>query len=295
MSTVLGSTNVGNPDGSGVANAGQQSGSGNGGQANGGSGANGNANTNSVSNASWRDGLPDDLKTNATLSNIADVSSLAKSYVHAQSLIGKKGVIVPNDKSSDDDWKSFYKQLGQPELDKYELAPEKDVKVDETIFSKFKEVAHSSGLLPKQAKGILDWYTKLETEMKSAGEVGMKAQQAKDFDGLKSEWGQAYDKNVRLAQLAVKEVGGDTFSQYLDKTGLGNNVELIKVLSKVGSMLGEDKIRGEGANGFSGQTPKEIRLEIAKLMDNPAYYDGSHKSHKLVVDQVADLYKKLSS
>ena len=39
--------------------------------------------------ASWRDSLPEELKTNASLEKFSDVSTLAKSYINAESMIGK--------------------------------------------------------------------------------------------------------------------------------------------------------------------------------------------------------------
>ena len=71
-----------------------------------------NVDTKGIETKTWRDSLPDDLKNNATLANFDNVENLAKSYVHAQSVIGKKGVIKPGEKASDEEWGNFYKELG---------------------------------------------------------------------------------------------------------------------------------------------------------------------------------------
>src|ERR1043166_4213884 len=76
---------AGNTGGTGGSGTGAAGGSGGGGQ------------------VSWRDSLPDDIKGNATLANVQSVQDLAKGYIHAQGLIGKKGIIPPGDKASDEE------------------------------------------------------------------------------------------------------------------------------------------------------------------------------------------------
>jgi hypothetical protein len=242
---------------------------------------------------SWRDSLPEDLKGNASLSKFSDVANLAKAYVHAESSIGKKGVIVPGEKSTDEDWENFYNQIGRPEKDKYSFDLPKDKKLNDETIGKFKEVAFKSGILPKQAKALVDWFSEHEentlknvaTERENAHKLGI--------DNLKKEWGQGYDKEIGSARVFMKEVGGDEFKQYLESTGLGNDPVMIKFLAKAGKLLGEDKIRGEAGDNRMGMTPDEIQKEIANLSTNPEYTDASHPKHKLTVEKVAQLYQKL--
>ena len=63
----------------------------------------------------WLDSIEESLKTEPSLSDIKDVNSLAKSYVHAQKMIGADKIVMPNDKSTDDEWNDFYEKLGRPE------------------------------------------------------------------------------------------------------------------------------------------------------------------------------------
>ncbi len=241
---------------------------------------------------SWRDALPPELRDNPALATFTDVPNLAKSYVHAQTMIGKKGVIVPTDKSSDEDWDSFYKAIGRPEKDKYEIEVPKDKNVNPEIIGAFKEIAHKAGILPKQAKAVVEWFTGFEENIIAGRRVEQENQTKAGLDALKKEWGQGYDKEVATARLAVKEVGGEDFAKFLDESGLGNQPAIIKAMAKFGKLLGEDKLRG-AVEGRMGKTPAEIQTEINDLTSDPSYADPTHGKHKATVEKVSALYKQL--
>ena len=72
--------------------------------------------------ASWRDSLPDDIKDNASLSKFSDVSTLAKSYINAEQMIGKDKFVVPSQSASEEEWAEVYAKLGRPEAaDQYQI------------------------------------------------------------------------------------------------------------------------------------------------------------------------------
>lgn len=246
------------------------------------------------SQTSWFDTLPSDLKENQTLKQFKDVGSLAKSYLHANSLIGKKGIIPPGEKATEEEMNQFYTSLGRPSFDKYEVKAPEGAEVNKAAVDWFKENAYKLGLLPKQAQGLLEQYLQFESSQIGEKVKNVEIEQKNQLDGLKKEWGQGFNKQVAMARLAVKELGGEEFTSYLETTGLGNDVSVIKFMANVGKLLGEDKLRGEDLGQF-GKTPKEIQAEIAKIRENPQspYYDKSHPGHNSVVAQMEDLYKQL--
>lgn len=272
-------------------------GSGGGGNAGAGGGA-GNAGANSGGgggqSASWRDSLPEDIRANPALAQIHDIPSLAKSFVHAQSVIGKKGVFPPGEKATDEEWTQFFKSIGQPELEKFEIALPKDKQTNPELVTKFKALAHKNGLLPKQAQALMDWYVNEETGAADARTKASKLENDAQLETLKKDWGEGYDKQVALARLAVNELGGEVFQQYLTKSGLADNAQLARFMAKVGKLLGEDKIRGDGG-GKLGQTREEIQGEINKVMGDPKhpYFDASHAGHKQALSHMEGLYRKL--
>ena len=54
----------------------------------------------------WKDSLPEELKAEKALESIQDIPGLAKSYIHAQKMIGSDKIPVPNKFATDEDWPS---------------------------------------------------------------------------------------------------------------------------------------------------------------------------------------------
>ena len=65
-------------------------------------------------NVDWKANLSDELKADKSLENIKDIESLAKSFVHAQKLVGADKIPVPNKFATEKDWDAVYEKLGRP-------------------------------------------------------------------------------------------------------------------------------------------------------------------------------------
>jgi hypothetical protein len=241
-------------------------------------------------NQSWRDSLPDDIKSDPSLQVFNDVPSLAKSYLSTKAHVGKKGVIVPTDKSSDEEWSAFFKSAGQPELDKYEIKAPQGVNANPEAVAKFKEIFHKAGLLPRQAQAVLDAYLPYAQETANSRAEALKAQRQEGLANLKKEWGQGWDKQIGYAKLFMREHGGDGAMEWQSNTDIGNDAMFLKLMAKAGSLMGEDKLRGDGG-ATTGKTPAEIQSRIDSLMQDPKYLAGD----KLKVAEVAELFQQLNS
>lgn len=247
--------------------------------------------------ASWRDTLPEDIRANPAISSFQDIPSLTKAFIETKSMVGKKGVVLPGEKATDEEWGNFYKSLGVPEADKYELAPPQGVELDAGFVSAFKETALKAGLLPRQASAMLAKYSEFQKQGETAELKEIETIAKEQMEGLKKEWGDGYDKEIRTAQVAVKELGGEDFVKYLDESGLGNDVQVIKFMSKVGKLLGEDKLREGGAISTDAQTRTEIQGQLDDLRANGntnGLYDRGHPMHAVTLGRMESLYKKLT-
>ena len=60
--------------------------------------------TTAVQETSWKDSLPEEIRGHKSLETIKDVGSLAKGFVHAESMIGSDKIAVPGKWATDDDW-----------------------------------------------------------------------------------------------------------------------------------------------------------------------------------------------
>ena len=242
----------------------------------------------------WRLALPPELQEDASLRTINDISTLAKSYVHAQKLIGADKIPVPSKHATEDDWKKVYTKLGLPEkLEEYQVEFKESATLDKKFIEDFKKAAHTAGVLPKQAQALANWYQEINANAEKEALKLLESRRTEEVEGLKKEWGAAFDKNVTAARKVLGKFADNDMLEYLDKTGLGNDVRLVKLLSKIGETFKEDSVAG-GNEGMPGvMTPAQAKQEIGKIMgdSNHPYFIASHPNHKAAVQEMARLFE----
>lgn len=240
---------------------------------------------------SWKDSLPDDLKTEKALESIQDIPGLAKSYIHAQKMIGTDKIPVPNKYATDEDWQVVYDKLGRPKTaDEYKFELKENSNIDENALKGFKEAAHKNGLLPKQAEAIMNFYNDMTQnyidDLNSKSEQGrMNAEQS-----LKKEWGPAFDNKIKHASTIANKYLSQDFAHLTlsDGTKIGDHPDFIKAFANIANDLGEDKLIS--AQGPQYMTPAEIDKQIASLQQpGSAYWNKNHPGHSLAVQEVQDL------
>ena len=245
-------------------------------------------------NTDWKAGLSDELRADKSLENIKDISSLAKSYIHAQKLVGADKIPVPNKHATEDDWNAVYSKLGRPETaDGYKFNLPEDQKVDEDGLKVFADHAHKLGLLPNQAEGMVKFYNQMRAEELAAADSTATAGRQKAMDELQTEWGQTYNQKITAANNVVREVFPKGFmSMNLeDGTKLGDHPAVIRAFAALADKMGEDKI--VQADGPNYLTPKQIDKEIATLQQpGSAYWDKNHPNHAMAVDEVKALFEQ---
>ena len=245
-------------------------------------------------NTDWKASLSDELRADKSLENIKDVSSLAKSYIHAQKLVGADKIPVPNKHATEDDWNAVYKRLGRPETpDGYKFNLPEDQKVDENGLKVFADHAHKLGLLPNQAEGLVKFYNEMQSNQLQEADSTALAGRQKAMDELQSEWGAAYKQKVDQANNVVASVFPQGFmsTNLADGTKLGDHPAVIKAFADLASKMGEDKI--PQAEGPTYLTPKQIDKEIATLQaPGSAYWDKNHPNHGIAVEEVQALFEQ---
>lgn len=218
----------------------------------------------------WKEQLPEDVRGDASLKDIADVPGLAKSYIHAQGMVGADKVVIPKDGASDEEVAAFYTKLGRPETaDKYELKnpdtmPE-DFPLSEELVKGFREIGHKTGLTQGQVKDIYDWHLNGEiTAFNDAKRTNEEAV-ASATRQLRTDWGKAFDTKVNQVETMINTYGDDDLKNYLKETGVNNDPRFIRFLGKVAENFSEDTLRGDGRRGFDVMTPEGAQARIAEL------------------------------
>ena len=242
----------------------------------------------------WKAGLSDDLRADKSLENIKDISSLAKSYIHAQRLVGADKIPVPNKFATEKDWDAVYEKLGRPKTaDEYKYNLSEDQKVDTEALKNFSSQAHKLGLLPTQAQGVVSYYNEMIGKQLADAESVSTSQREKAMTELKTEWGQAYDQKLQKANTVVSSVfpKGIMSMNLEDGTKFGDHPEVIKAFAALGEKMGEDDIIK--SDGPVYMTPKEIEKQIGELQQpGSAYWDKNHPNHDTAVQEVQTLIQK---
>jgi len=252
--------------------------------------------TTTEAETNWKDALPEEVREDPSMQAIQSVDNLAKSYVNAQKMVGSDKIIVPNKYAEDNEWNDVFTKLGLPEKsDDYDLTFKETDDFNKEFFGNFKDTAHGAGILPKQAQKLYDWYSETNTKMIDDYNKERQVNEQKAIDGLKSEWGSAYDSKLKAAHAAVNHYGDDKLTAFLDETGLGNNPNLIKAFSRMGESLSEDTFSDGGTKKF-GVAPDDAQAQINSIMADKKhpYHDKYNPSHKNAVDEVQRLFQHLS-
>lgn len=266
--------------------------------------------------SNWYDSLPDDIKTEASLSKFKDIASLAKSYIHQEKLMGSS-VRVPGTDAKPEDISAFIEKaktvpglvhlnpedpnsvkevlskLGAPsDPSEYQLG---DIEkgVDEQTATMFKQTAAQLGLTNAQAKTV--------AEILQGNTKAVQAEVQKTYESalisLQKEWGHTYNDKIAGAREA--------FGWYSDKfpaeaavlkATAGNNPVVIRMLSDMHSSLKErGAVSGQGNGLTSGALG--AREKIAAIKADPAHpvWSSERAGHKQALQELNELYNQAYS
>ena len=250
-----------------------------------------------VADTSWQSRyLSEDLRENDTLNKFEDVGSLGKSYLELQKMVGSR-IKVPTDESSEDEVNDFYSKVGRPDSpDKYAINLPDGVDYDKELIGKFYEVAYENGLSNKQAQSAIEFYNHINADMSINQESQMQQSRVDSEASLKKEWGIGdYNKNLALSKKAFKRFADDDLKEFVDKTGMSNNVAMIRFLYKIGNAFSDPDMGGLGkdsANVDSDSAKLEINaiMKDSKHKYNAALFDSTDSKHKEAVAYRDHLY-----
>lgn len=273
-----------------------------GGQADGGSGGAGGAGN----QPDWRSSLPDDLKQEKAFESIKGKDwneagpLLAKSYLHAQRLVGADKIVLPTDKSTPEEIAAFRAKIGVPaKPEEYTFKLPEGLKpegLNKDRISAWQKEMHEAGLPKAAADRLLSKYLAEEhSEVTTREAARIKTLEANELT-LKQEFGAKFDEKVNNARFAMRTFGNDNLAQLLDSTGMGSNPEVVKFFASIGEKLGDDKARGSGgSNGNIYASPELAQNALNEFNRNPentkAMFDKNHPNHDSVVSERRKLYE----
>ena len=237
---------------------------------------------------SFLDSLPEDLRGEPSLRNFNDVGALAKSYTHAQRMIGGDKIGKPSQSWTDDQWTEHHIHSGRPETSEgYEFRL--DGQLADSTLEGFRDSAFKAGLSGKQAQSVAEF---MDT---SLGQMATdRADQAETLrhegeQELRQQYGKAFDQRMEMAMGAARQMLGDKVDiledvELSDGRLLGDHPEIIRMFSAFAEQIGEDNLLGETTELV--MTPDEARRQLAEVtrQDGP-YWDRDHPERQAYVDE----------
>ena len=145
--------------------------------------------------------------------------------------------------------------------EKYDLKLPEGSTLDAGHIEKVATFAKESGLSNVQAQAILERESQAVTTYVDSQKEQLK-QKAEDWieDGRndKEIGGEAFAQNVELSKRVLQRFGSEAFGKTLTETGLGNHPEMVRVFTRIGKAMAEDKLVQPGSQSGGRQSTESI-------------------------------------
>jgi hypothetical protein len=233
--------------------------------------------------------LDADTMRHPALGQVKDVNDLARQFVNAQQLIGRKGLIPPKETDAPELQAAWRKGLGVPDdpggykIERPKELPEPLWQADQA--QAWGKLAHEVGLTPAQEKKIRDWQLgQVSGRVQQLNQTGQKLEAE-----LRHEWGGDYDGQMQLADRAIKEMGfGAEVLQQLRLAGVA--ADALRGFAKIGALMGEDQLIGGNAGSRGAMSMADIEREIGTLRRDPNYMSRTdRRAHEAAVARMQQL------
>lgn len=248
------------------------------------------------SGGDWMSSIDESIRSDPSLADIRDINGLAKSYVHAQRMVGRDKVAIPQEGADQLEWDEFYNRLGRPEQYSFEQPQLVDgMEYDSGMEDAMKQVMHQAGLTQTQANALYKGYMEYVNNQGQGLAEGREAVRNEWHAELRRDFGRAFNESVDLAQRAAREYGGDEFLGWLDQSGMGDHPMMVKMFAKIGKQMSEGRIADGGGRRDFMMTPDAARQEIARLQRDPnfmkQYSSSETDGHKEALEKMQRLFE----
>lgn len=145
--------------------------------------------------------------------------------------------------------------------EKYNLTLPKDSPLDPKALARIEANAKAQGLSQEAAEKELARENEAVSEFHNHQKETLKQAQSTWVDAGRADpeiGGEAFKQNVELAKRVVSRFGTDAFKSELEKTGLGNHPELLRVFTRIGKSMREDQLVIPSAQAGGNKSTEEI-------------------------------------
>ncbi len=251
----------------------------------------------------FREALPEDIRSHASLAKIENLESLGRSFVNAQQMIGKdpsRLVEIPTD-DKPEEMRAVLTKLGAPaDASGYTLTPTDGAPewlgVDQEMSKGFLEHAAKEGLLPSQTQNTYKWFTEIMAGAAKTAETKSLAEADTNIRQLEAEFGGAFDQKIAIANHAIDKLGGEDLRNVLNDASLGANPVVLKAFIGAGALMAEDSAGDGGGGGDFGSrlSPDEARSKGKALLEQ-ASKSGVDQMERRRLNEEAQVFFQMAA
>ena len=179
-------------------------------------------------------------------------ADIVQGYRNLEKLVGNEKVPLPKGEQDAEGWERVFTALGRPTTpDAYKL-------LDSDAAAKFHEV----GLNTRQAEALSGWLGESRDRAAKTAAEEAAFKRLAELGAVRSEWGVAYEENLRHSERAVKEYALTEHAPKIESAmGTAN---WLKLTAQLGSGLGEHAFTTGGAPQL-GMTKEDAVNQIGAL------------------------------
>lgn len=225
-----------------------------------------------TSNTNFLDVIDNQFREDPSISKFSNVNDLVKEHVNLQSLLGRKGVILPKEGDSEEIWNKYRSEMNVPS--EFSGYLNEETSEENELPSHLAKVAHENNLSLDQYQNIIKGYESWQQEYNVISEKEINLKTNENINSLRKEWGRAFEAKTDIGASALNNLtNGNSEAianmQLSDGTFLGNNPDFIRIMASVGETLQEKGLM-EGINSnTSAMSPEEAQSKIAGMMADP--------------------------
>lgn len=258
----------------------------------------------------WLKDFPEETHKDPNWTKHQSREDFVKYSKERDAMIGKKGVILPDEKTSPEDREKFLNALGRPEKPEgyrftpvENLNPEFSKKITPEFDAALSAHFHKAGLTQQQADAERREFVGLLNQAEINQEKALDDKLAQTETALRSEWTDKYDANIQMITKGIVKAGGQAALDAMGgMRGLGGNPVALKIFQDYFAGKSEDQIRNFGGGSVQetstgGESKEQAVAKINQynhqLINDPksAYADENHTDHDKAVQDMARLYR----
>jgi hypothetical protein len=245
----------------------------------------------------WKQTLPEELRGEKSLDTFSDFPGAVKMFVNAQKKIGMGKVVIPTDKSSQEDWDAYYKAGGRPEKAedyKIEVPQGLEPMYPQPVIDRIRKFAFENGINQKTVANYMKFEGELATEFKKMNEEAETTKANADFEEFIKRWGPEdgprYKEQKAIVQLLLRDYMHPDDKDKIEEA-INTNPYFADLLAGIGKKFVEAKMINPDAES-SGNIG--ILDKIRTLRATVGYADGSmQRNNRAEFDRITEELKSM--